>query len=54
MDLMYIANPSLAEDFKIIFATIKILFEKESTSGISVGQTTAMSNSETRSFEKTM
>lgn len=42
MDLMYIANPSLAEDFKIIFATIKILFEKESTHGIAVGQLTAM------------
>ena len=41
---MYIANPSLAEDFKIIFATIKILFEKESTEGVEVGQTIADSS----------
>ena len=34
MDLMYIANPSLIEDLKIIFATIRILFDKESTEGI--------------------
>lgn len=44
MDLMYIANPSLIEDFKIILATIKILFMKDSTEGISEGQTTAMSD----------
>ena len=43
MDLMYIARPSLVEDIKIIFATVKILFMKESTEGISEGQTTAMS-----------
>ncbi len=42
MDLMYIAHPSLAEDFRIIFATIKILFLPESTEGIGDGQTTAM------------
>ena len=33
MDLMYIARPSLAEDFRIIFATVKILFVPESTEG---------------------
>ncbi len=43
MDLMYISEPSLFEDFKIIFATVKILFMKESTEGISEDQTTAMS-----------
>lgn len=43
MDLMYISEPSLFEDFKIMFATAKILFMKESTEGISEGQTTAMS-----------
>ena len=43
MDLMYIAHPSLLEDLRIIFATIKILFMPESTEGISEGQTTAMS-----------
>lgn len=42
MDLMYIARPSLVEDFKIIFATIKILFLPESTEGVAAGQTTAM------------
>ena len=44
MDLQYIANPSLAEDMKIIIATIKILFMPESTEGVDVGQTTAMGN----------
>ena len=33
MDLLYIANPSLVDDFKIIFGTVKILFMKESTEG---------------------
>ena len=43
MDLMYIANPSLIEDLRIILATVKILFVPESTEGVSEGQTTAMS-----------
>lgn len=42
MDLMYIANPSMAEDLKICFATVKILFMPESTEGVAEGQTTAM------------
>ena len=42
MDLMYIANPSLWEDLRIIFATIKILFLPESTEGVAEGQETAM------------
>ena len=42
MDLMYIAHPSIVEDLKIIFATVKILFMPESTEGVSEGQTTAM------------
>ncbi|MCQ2146047.1 MAG: exopolysaccharide biosynthesis polyprenyl glycosylphosphotransferase [Bacteroidales bacterium] len=41
MDLMYIANPSILEDLRIIFATIKILFLPESTEGIEEGKTTA-------------
>lgn len=41
MDLMYISKPSIAEDLKIIFATIKILFKKDSTEGVTEGQTTA-------------
>ena len=43
MDLMYIAHPSIVEDLKIMFATVKILFMPESTDGVSEGQTTAMS-----------
>ena len=49
MDLMYISNPSFVEDLKIMFATVRILFESESTEGVSEGKTTAMdakSNSE--------
>ena len=42
MDLQYIANPSIVEDMKIIFATIKILFLPDSTEGVQTGQTTAM------------
>ena len=41
MDLMYIAKPSLLEDLRIILATVKILFMKESTEGVAEGQTTA-------------
>ena len=44
MDLMYIAKPSIAEDFKICFATVKILFLPDSTEGVKEGQTTAMNN----------
>lgn len=43
MDLMYIAHPSIIEDLRICFATVKILFMPESTEGVSEGQTTAMS-----------
>lgn len=43
MDLMYIANPSMVEDLKICFATVKILFLKDSTEGIAEGQTIASS-----------
>ena len=42
MDLMYIANASIFEDIRIMFATVKILFMPESTEGVSEGQTTAM------------
>ena len=33
MDLMYIAHPSFIQDLKLIFATIVVLFRKESTEG---------------------
>ena len=42
MDLMYIAHPSIIEDFKIMLATVKILFVPESTEGIAEWVTTAM------------
>lgn len=42
MDLMYIANASVFEDLKIIFATVKILFMSESTEGIDADKTNAM------------
>ena len=41
MDLMYIANPNIIEDLRIIMATIKILFLPESTEGVAKGQRTA-------------
>lgn len=44
MDLMYIAHPSIVEDIKIMFATVKILFMPESTEGVAEGQTTASAN----------
>lgn len=44
MDLMYIAHPSIVEDLKIMFATVKVLFMPESTEGVAEGQTTASSN----------
>ena len=41
MDLIYIANQSIVQDIKLMFATIKILFMSESTEGIQEGQVTA-------------
>lgn len=41
MDLIYISKPSIFEDLKICFATVKILFMKNSTEGIEEGKTTA-------------
>ena len=42
MDLMYISDPSIIQDLRIIFATIKILFLPESTEGVDPGQVTAL------------
>lgn len=42
MDLMYIAHPSFLQDLQIMFATVKILFMKESTEGVEQGQMTAV------------
>lgn len=41
-DLIYINRMSVRMDLRIMFATVKILFQKESTEGIEAGQTTAM------------
>ena len=41
MDLMYINHASLAEDIKLIFATVRVLFLRDSTSGVREGQITA-------------
>ena len=41
MDLMYISKPNFVEDLKIIFATLRILFMRESTEGVEEGKTTA-------------
>lgn len=41
MDLMYINQMSLLEDIKLVFATVKILFLKESTQGVANSQITA-------------
>ena len=41
LDLMYIQNYSLKEDFEIMFRTVQILFMKESTEGVGEGQIAA-------------
>lgn len=41
MDLMYINNMSILEDLRLIFATVKILFIKDSTQGVRSDQITA-------------
>ena len=46
MDLMYIAHPSFLQDLQIMFATVKILFMKESTEGVAEGITSAMGQNE--------
>ena len=46
MDLMYIADPSLVSDIRILLATIKILFMPDSTEGIEEGNVNAMEKKE--------
>lgn len=46
MDLMYIANASIFEDIRIIFATVKILFMPGSTEGIKEGHRTALGDTD--------
>ncbi len=42
MDLMYINHASMAEDVKLVLATIRTIFQRESTHGVSEGQVTAL------------
>ena len=44
MDLMYVANQSVFEDFRLILMTIKIMLTPSSTEGVSKDQTTALRN----------
>lgn len=41
MDMIYISRPSIIEDIKLILTTVRVVFMKESTEGVQVGQTTA-------------
>lgn len=38
MDLIYISNPSIIEDLKLILTTIRVLFIKESTEGVEANE----------------
>ena len=42
MDLMYINNMSFVQDLKLILATIRVVFMKDSTSGVEKNQVTAI------------
>ena len=53
MDLMYIANPSIWEDMKIILVTIYVLFAKDSTEGVQADQVTALGNGSVRDEDET-
>ena len=46
MDLVYINNMSVFEDLKLLLATVKVLFMKESTEGVDAGQVTANAEKE--------
>lgn len=52
MDLMYINQMSFVKDLRLILATIKILFIKDSTQGTAEGQTTAMKSKEKETVKK--
>lgn len=44
LDLLYIENYSIWQDFKIILMTIKTIFQKDNTEGVEEWQTTAAKN----------
>lgn len=52
MDLMYINSMSIAQDIRLILATIKILFISDSTEGVEQGQTTAVQAKGTNETQK--
>ena len=41
---MFISRPSIIEDVKILFATMMILFKRDSTEGIAPGQVMAQND----------
>jgi lipopolysaccharide/colanic/teichoic acid biosynthesis glycosyltransferase len=45
MDLLYINRMGVFEDIKLMFATVAILFKKESTEGVASGNVTAVRSS---------
>ena len=45
MDLLYINSMSVVQDIHLMFKTVKILFLRDSTQGVSQGQTTAVRDS---------
>ena len=45
MDLMYISSQTIALDIKLILQTIQTMLKKESTEGVSAGQSTALADS---------
>ena len=44
MDLLYIVNYSILVDFQILFETVKIIFQKESTEGFTEEQKQKLEN----------
>ncbi len=52
MDLMYINQMSFVKDLRLILATVKILFMKDSTEGTTQGQITAMKIKEKETVKK--
>lgn len=52
LDLHYIQNYSLMLDVKLMIQTVKILFMKESTEGVDVGQVTAVLRESDSKFSK--
>lgn len=52
LDLMYIQNYSLRLDFEIMLKTVQILFMKESTEGMEMGQEIALTREQEEIYER--